>query len=290
MLIQAGPAHDAIEADLGNRVQQHRRRCRLVADDHGGVHSAVPEQQLVADEPQVTIEQRLPADEDIVQLIRRACLSQLPRSRAGLLRRLGRTSEEFHCQGDRQHGADHEAIGLGDRHQAHRKLATPRISPYTAASADSRSRPNIGHRATYADARGGVRESWAVLHRASMPCAIFVGRALRMAPAPVRAPLILSPTARGVAVLATAHAPRTRRSFARLNKVLEVPNLIDIQRRSFDLADRPEAAVCERRSMTSRRSRTTPATSPSSSASSSSTSRSRASTSAARRTSPTRAR
>jgi DNA-directed RNA polymerase subunit beta len=34
--------------------------------------------------------------------------------------------------------------------------------------------------------------------------------------------------------LATAHAPRTRRSFARLNKVLEVPNLIDIQRRSFE--------------------------------------------------------
>jgi DNA-directed RNA polymerase subunit beta len=33
--------------------------------------------------------------------------------------------------------------------------------------------------------------------------------------------------------LATAHAPRTRRSFARLNKVLEVPNLIDIQRKSF---------------------------------------------------------
>ncbi len=30
-----------------------------------------------------------------------------------------------------------------------------------------------------------------------------------------------------------AHAPRTRRSFARLNKVLEVPNLIDIQRKSF---------------------------------------------------------
>ena len=33
--------------------------------------------------------------------------------------------------------------------------------------------------------------------------------------------------------MATAHAPRTRRSFARLNKVLEVPNLIDIQRKSF---------------------------------------------------------
>ena len=29
-------------------------------------------------------------------------------------------------------------------------------------------------------------------------------------------------------------APRTRRSFARLNKALDVPNLIDIQRRSFD--------------------------------------------------------
>ena len=34
--------------------------------------------------------------------------------------------------------------------------------------------------------------------------------------------------------MATSHAPRTRRSFARLNKVLDVPNLIDIQRRSFE--------------------------------------------------------
>ena len=34
--------------------------------------------------------------------------------------------------------------------------------------------------------------------------------------------------------MATAHAPRTRRYFARLNKVLEVPNLIDIQRKSFE--------------------------------------------------------
>ncbi|MDQ6841661.1 MAG: DNA-directed RNA polymerase subunit beta, partial [Actinomycetota bacterium] len=33
--------------------------------------------------------------------------------------------------------------------------------------------------------------------------------------------------------MATATAPRTRRSFARLNKVLEVPHLIDIQRKSF---------------------------------------------------------
>jgi DNA-directed RNA polymerase subunit beta len=41
--------------------------------------------------------------------------------------------------------------------------------------------------------------------------------------------------------LATTHAPRTRRSFARLNKVLEVPNLIDIQRKSFKWLTDPEA-------------------------------------------------
>ena len=35
-------------------------------------------------------------------------------------------------------------------------------------------------------------------------------------------------------------APRTRRSFARLNKVLDVPNLIDIQRKSFDWLVDPE--------------------------------------------------
>jgi DNA-directed RNA polymerase subunit beta len=40
--------------------------------------------------------------------------------------------------------------------------------------------------------------------------------------------------------LATAHAPRTRRSFARLEKVLEVPNLIDIQRKSFDWLTDPK--------------------------------------------------
>src|SRR5690242_6337125 len=45
---------------------------------------------------------------------------------------------------------------------------------------------------------------------------------------------------RGVAVLATTHAPRTRRSFARLNKVLEVPNLIDIQRKSFTWLTDPD--------------------------------------------------
>jgi DNA-directed RNA polymerase subunit beta len=40
--------------------------------------------------------------------------------------------------------------------------------------------------------------------------------------------------------LATTHAPRTRRSFARLNKVLDVPNLIDIQRRSFQWLTDPQ--------------------------------------------------
>src|SRR2546421_446104 len=66
-----------------------------------------------------------------------------------------------------------------------------------------------------------------------MPCAIFRGRAL-WGRGDLRSAVLASlSTARGVAVLATAHAPRTRRSFARLNKVLEVPNLIDIQRRSF---------------------------------------------------------
>jgi DNA-directed RNA polymerase subunit beta len=54
-----------------------------------------------------------------------------------------------------------------------------------------------------------------------------------------RSPLPLD--ARGVAVLATTHAPRTRRSFARLNKVLDVPNLIDIQRKSFEWLTDPKS-------------------------------------------------
>jgi DNA-directed RNA polymerase subunit beta len=40
--------------------------------------------------------------------------------------------------------------------------------------------------------------------------------------------------------LAAADALRTRRSFARLNKPIEVPNLIDIQRRSFEWLTDPE--------------------------------------------------
>src|SRR3984957_13246901 len=75
-----------------------------------------------------------------------------------------------------------------------------------------------------------------------MPCAIFAGRAFS---GPARGPrgsaqFASLSIARGVAVLATAHAPRTRRSFARLNKVLEVPNLIDIQRKSFEWLTDPD--------------------------------------------------
>ena len=39
--------------------------------------------------------------------------------------------------------------------------------------------------------------------------------------------------------MAAAYVPRTRRSFARLNKSLDVPNLIDIQRRSFEWLTEP---------------------------------------------------
>ena len=41
--------------------------------------------------------------------------------------------------------------------------------------------------------------------------------------------------------MASTDAPRTRRSFARLNKVLDVPHLIDIQRRSFEWLTDPES-------------------------------------------------
>src|SRR3989440_6116905 len=74
-----------------------------------------------------------------------------------------------------------------------------------------------------------------------MPCAIFRGRAL-WGRGDLRSAVLASlSTVRGVAVLATTHAPRTRRSFARLNKVLEVPNLIDIQRKSFAWLTDPSA-------------------------------------------------
>ncbi|MBJ7459737.1 MAG: hypothetical protein JHD02_11150, partial [Thermoleophilaceae bacterium] len=40
--------------------------------------------------------------------------------------------------------------------------------------------------------------------------------------------------------MASAPAPRTRRTFARLDKKLDVPNLIDIQKQSFDWLVEPK--------------------------------------------------
>src|SRR6266576_2844574 len=61
---------------------------------------------------------------------------------------------------------------------------------------------------------------------ASLVCAIFASRA--SAPSSAR----FSPLRRS-RFLAAADALRTRKSFARLQKTVDVPNLIDIQRRSF---------------------------------------------------------
>src|ERR671926_940667 len=67
------------------------------------------------------------------------------------------------------------------------------------------------------------------------PCAILAGRAsapgVEAGPGCPRSALPPSP---GVAVLAAIDAPRIRRTFARLDKTLDVPNLIDIQKKSFD--------------------------------------------------------
>src|SRR5579875_2214597 len=133
---------------------------------------------------------------------------------------------------------------------------TPPDLVHCAGQVNSRSRPSGRARATYAAPAGGVRESLAVLDRAPLPAATGHRRrvlsllvALQLASAR-RAHrrggrqgrcLCLPLDARGVAVLATTHAPRTRRSFARLNKVLDVPNLIDIQRKSFEWLTDPVA-------------------------------------------------
>src|SRR3954465_6797185 len=66
-------------------------------------------------------------------------------------------------------------------------------------------------------------------------CARLDGRAFLRA----RPPSVVR-LSRGVAVVPSAAAVRQRRSFARLNKVLDVPNLIDIQRRSFEWLTDPE--------------------------------------------------
>src|SRR3977135_3075820 len=73
-----------------------------------------------------------------------------------------------------------------------------------------------------------------------MPCAIFGGRASWGVRALQKRTLPPSRPFRGVAVLATTHPPRPRRSFPRRTKGLEVPNLIDIQRKSFDWLTDPD--------------------------------------------------
>ena len=72
--------------------------------------------------------------------------------------------------------------------------------------------------------------------------------------APPRARLSASRPLRS-RILAAASVPRTRRTFARLNKPLDVPNLIDIQRRSFEWLTEPDqgrAARDDRRHLADR--------------------------------------
>src|ERR1700722_6888271 len=66
-----------------------------------------------------------------------------------------------------------------------------------------------------------------------MTCAIFGCRALS-------APSCPSHASRRSRFLAAVDALRTRRTFARLDKTVDVPNLIDIQRRSFEWLTDPE--------------------------------------------------
>ena len=63
---------------------------------------------------------------------------------------------------------------------------------------------------------------------------------------PFRLALFRTTDFEGVAVLARVDAARTRRSFSRLENTLEVPNLIDIQRRSFEwLVDTEKGGLSE---------------------------------------------
>src|SRR5207248_6869854 len=92
----------------------------------------------------------------------------------------------------------------------------------------SRSRPSGSAPPHTAESRGGVRDGRrnAPQRRRALLC--YSGRSRS------RARLILPPDPKGVAALARVDAPRHRRSFARLGKAKELPNLIDIQKRSFE--------------------------------------------------------
>src|SRR5579875_225492 len=89
------------------------------------------------------------------------------------------------------------------------RLAEVRATAYTAARrpiAEAAQRSTSRH---IREVAGGVRERRATLHRATVTCAIFSGRVqARGEVAARRARRFASlSTARGVAVLATAHAP-----------------------------------------------------------------------------------
>ncbi len=121
--------------------------------------------------------------------------------------------------------------------------SSPGLHPpiHWCESADSRSRPERPLRHIRSKGRTGSVSADRPSQGSACPCAIFVGRAFCASRRPRRrvpqegAPLVArSPASpRGVAVLASIDAPRTRRSFARLDNVLDVPNLIDIQKKSF---------------------------------------------------------
>ena len=103
-------------------------------------------------------------------------------------------------------------------------------------TAYSRSRPSAACRHISPAPRDGVRDGRAALDWGWQPPLagaeirlLFWWVALCALPACPR-----SSESEGVAELARVDAARTRRSFSRLENALEVPNLIDIQRRSFE--------------------------------------------------------
>src|SRR3954464_1522940 len=107
-------------------------------------------------------------------------------------------------------------------------------------SADSRSRPQRPSRHIRDPGRAGsVSAERPSLRGPHSPVLSWLvapvcpGHVLRTSPAVLRPP-------RGVAVLASVDAPRTRRTFARLDKSIDVPNLIDIQKKSFAWLVDPE--------------------------------------------------
>src|SRR3954453_19161045 len=109
----------------------------------------------------------------------------------------------------------------------------PRKSGYTAATRPIAAAVQpLGPPATYGHRpRTGSVSAESPAQGSGPPCAILAGRTFP--PVERRCPRSALPPSPGVAVLAAIEAPRIRRTFARLDKTLDVPNLIDIQRKSF---------------------------------------------------------